>query len=420
MNDLGLLGESHQAEIRQAVQRLRTEQLRFLAELVRVPSDNPPGNCARHAGCAAELLRGLGWEVEEHPVPPDLVRANGMASVTNLIVRRRFGPGPVVALNAHGDVVPPGEGWSVDPYGAEIKDGVMYGRGVAVSKSDFATYAFALKALEASGAALRGTVELHFTYDEEAGGLLGPGWLLETRRTAPDYAICAGFAHAVTIAHNGCLHLELAIEGKSAHAAKPESGVDALEAATRLLASLYALRESYRTIRSAVPGIDHPTLVVGLIKGGINTNVVPDLVTLRLDRRIIPEETPAEVEAELGRHIAAVCAAMPGITLTQRRILLAHPFTAQPGQERLVGPLQRHARTVLGEDIPAEGVPLYTDARLYSAAGIPTVAYGAGPRTLLEANGHRADEKLTLTDLYAATEVLALTLAELLGGGAQR
>jgi succinyl-diaminopimelate desuccinylase len=139
-------------------------------------------------------------------------------------------------------------------------------------------------------------------------------------------------------------------------------------------------------------------------------------VTLRLDRRIIPEENPEQVEADLKRHIESVCASMPGIRVTQRRILLAYPFTPQPGQERLVAALQRRAHEILGETIPVEGVPLYTDARLYSAAGIPTVVYGAGPRTLLEANGHRADENLRLTDLYAATEVVALTLAELLGG----
>ena len=87
-----------------------------------------------------------------------------MISATNLIVRQRFGAGgKVIALNAHGDVVPPGEGWSVDPYGALVKDGVMYGRGVAVSKSDFATYAFALKALDESGVAAQrhGRAPLH-------------------------------------------------------------------------------------------------------------------------------------------------------------------------------------------------------------------------------------------------------------------
>jgi succinyl-diaminopimelate desuccinylase len=131
----------------------------FLAELVKVPTDNPPGDCAAHAARAKELLTGLGFEVEVHPVPAPLVAAAGMKSVTNLIVRHRFGDGPVIALNAHGDVVPPGLGWDHDPYGAAVKDSkhgkVMYGRGVAVSKSDFATYAFALLARRASRCAAR-------------------------------------------------------------------------------------------------------------------------------------------------------------------------------------------------------------------------------------------------------------------------
>jgi acetylornithine deacetylase/succinyl-diaminopimelate desuccinylase family protein len=398
-----------------AIDRQHPAAIAFLAELVRLPSDNPPGDCAPHAARAAELLEGLGFSVERHPVSAEIARANGMISATNLIVRRRFGPGPVIALNAHGDVVPPGEGWSHPPYGAEIHDGRMYGRGVAVSKSDFATYAFALKALEASGLPLGGTVELHLTYDEEAGGMIGPGRLIEQGLTKPDYAISAGFAYNVVIAHNGCLHLEIRVEGKSAHAARPDTGIDALEAATHLLNSLYALRAGYRAIRSAVPGIEHPTLVVGLIAGGINTNVVPDLVSLRVDRRIIPEEMPEAVERDLNDHIARIAAGLPGITITTRRILLARPLVPQPGTDRLVATLQRHAEAITGEAIPANGVPIYTDARLYSAAGIPTVLYGAGPHSLLEANGHRADENLVLDDLLKATKVVALTLADLLG-----
>ena len=391
--------------------------IRFLAELVKVPSDNPPGDCAPHGVRAGELLEALGFAVERDPVPADLVAANGMKSATNLIVRHRFGPGPVIALNAHGDVVAPGEGWSSDPYGAEIRDGRMYCRGVAVSKSDFATYAFALKALIASGAPLQGTVELHFTYDEEVGGMIGPGRLIETGLSKPDFVISAGFAYNVVIAHNGCLHLEVRIEGKSAHAARPDTGVDALEAATSLLTSLYALREGYKATRSQVPGITHPTLVVGLIEGGINTNVVPDLVTFRVDRRMIPEEQPETVERELIAQIEAAAAKLPGITAKIRRILLARPLQPLPGQEKLVAALQRNAQIILGEAIPADGVPIYTDARLYSGAGIPSVLYGAGPRTLLEANGHRADENLVLEDLLKATKVVALTLADLMSGG---
>ncbi len=394
-------------------------QVAFLAALVKVSSDNPPGDCAPHAERAAELLTEMGFTVERHVVPADVVAANGMISATNLVIRRRFGPGPgpTVALNAHGDVVPPGEGWSVDPYGGVVIDGVMYGRGVAVSKSDFATYVFALKALENGGLKLNGAVELHLTYDEEAGGLIGPGWLLSQGISKPDYAISAGFSYNVTVAHNGCLHLEVRVEGKSAHAARPDTGVDALEAATALLSSLYALRETYKTTLSMVPGITHPTLVVGLISGGINTNVVPDVVTLRIDRRIIPEEDSAQAEHDLTAHIERVCAGIPGIKVAIRRILLAEPFRIRPGQEKLTVLLQKHGAEIMGEDIPAGGVPIYTDARLYSEAGIPTVLYGAGPHTLLDANGHRADEKLVLEDLRKATQVVALTLADLLTEG---
>ena len=127
------------------------------------------------------------------------------------------------------------QGWTHDPYGAEEKGGAIYGRGAAVSKSDYATYAFALLALKDNPAGLDGTVELHLTYDEETGGFTGPEWLLKQKLTKPDIAFSAGFSYAVVTAHNGVLHLEITVRGKQAHAAMPESGADALEAATKVL-----------------------------------------------------------------------------------------------------------------------------------------------------------------------------------------
>ena len=393
----------------------RGAQVAFLAELVRKPSDNPPGDCAPHAEQAAVLLEALGFSVERHPVPDALVKANGMVSCTNLLVRQRFGEGgPTIALNAHGDVVPPGGGWSCDPYGAEIRDGWMFGRGVAVSKSDFATYAFALRALKASGAALAGAIELHFTYDEETGGQLGPRWLLAQGLSRPDFAICAGFSYGVTTAHNGCLHLEVEVIGKSGHAAQPEKGDDALEASATILSDLYAHRKALAELQSSVPGIGSPTLVVGLISGGINTNVVPDRIVFRLDRRIIPEEAAADAERSITALIRESARKMKGIRVEVRRILLAQPLTPRPGQQRLIKALEAGAREIFGIQVNAHGVPIYTDARHYSEAGIATVLYGAGPGTLEEANGHRADEKLKLDDLYKATEVVALALLDFL------
>lgn len=393
----------------------REAQVRFLAELVRTPSDNPPGDCAGHAERAAALLEDLGFEVERHPVPEARVREVGMMSATNLVVRRRFGDGPVVALNAHGDVVPPGEGWSYDPYGAEVVDGWMYGRGVAVSKSDFATYAYALLALEAARAPLGGTVELHFTYDEEAGGEIGPKWLLDEGITRPDYAISAGFSYGVVSAHAGCLHLEVEVTGRSAHAAMPFTGVDALEAANGILSALYGHRHGLRGTTSDTPGIGSPQLTVGLIKGGINTNVVPDRVTFRLDRRLIPEEDAAAVEADLRALIERAAGAVPEARVGVRRILLARPLGPVGDASKLTGILCRRASEAWGEEIRAHGVPLYTDARHYAEAGVATVLYGAGPRSIEEANAHRADERLPLDVLPEATRVIALALLDLLG-----
>src|SRR5437660_332241 len=198
--------------------RARAES--FLAELVKVPSDNPPGDCAAHARRAEALLAELGLAVEPHPVPEALVRAHGMVSCTNLLVRRTLGAGgPTLALDAH--------------------------------------------------------------------------------------------------------------------AAMPFTGVGALEAATTIPSALYRWRKGLAERVSATPGIGSPQLTVGLIKGGINTNVVPDRVTFRLDRRMIPEENPAEVEAELRELIAAAVRDFPKARVEVRRILLSEPLTPLPGGQRL-------------------------------------------------------------------------------------
>ena len=393
------------------------EEVRFLQELIRVPTDTPPGNNAPHAERTAELVEAFGFAAEKHPVPTELVRAAGMESITNLAIRRRYegaGRGLVVALNAHGDVVPPGEGWTHDPYGGEIVDGKIYGRAAAVNKSDFATYAFAIRAVEAVGAPLSGGVDLLFTYDEEFGGELGPGWLLRNKLTSPDYLIAAGFSHEVVTAHNGCLQMEVSVLGRMAHAAIPHTGVDALQGAVTILNALYAQNALYKAVTSATPGISHPYLNVGLIEGGSNTNVVPGRVTFKMDRRMIPEEDPVAVEADVRRVIAEAAAGYPDIKVEIRRLLLADAWRQQSNNRPLVEAIQKHGEAIFGEPIPTSGTPLYTDVRLFGAAGIPAVIYGAGPRTILESNAKRADEHLALSDLRGATKVVARTLFDLL------
>ncbi len=391
------------------------EQVRFLQELIRVPTDTPPGNNAPHAERTAELLLAMGIEAEKHPVPAAEVHAAGLQSITNLIVRHRYGAGgKTIALNAHGDVVPPGEGWTHDPYGGEIEAGKIYGRASAVSKCDFSTFTFAMRALEAVCKPAKGSIELLFTYDEEFGGEVGPAWLLQHQLTQPDLMIAAGFSYQVITAHNGCLQLEVTVHGQMAHAAIPESGVDALQAAVQILNVLYAQNTLYKSISSKVQGINHPYLNVGLISGGTNTNVVPGTVSFKLDRRMIPEENASEVEATLRQLIAHTAAALPGITVDVKRMLLAHAMQPLPGNQPLVDAIQQHGKEVFNEAIPALGTPLYTDVRLFAQRGIPGVIYGAGPRTVLESHAKRADERLDLEDLRRATKVIARSLHDLL------
>jgi succinyl-diaminopimelate desuccinylase len=391
------------------------EQVALLQDLIRIPTDTPPGNNAPHANAVAGMVEAYGWQAEKHAVPAQRVRDHGMESITNLIVRRPYGAGgPTVALNAHGDVVPPGEGWTKPPYGGAIADGYIYGRAAAVSKSDFATYIFAARALEALGAPLKGALELHFTYDEEFGGLLGPGYLLEQKLTAPDYVIAAGFAYDIITAHNACLQLEVTVHGKAGHGAMPETAVDALQAATHVLNAIYGQLPALKQIKSQVPGIDSPTMLVGRIDGGTNTNVVPGKVVMKLDRRMIPEEDPVMVEAGVRALIEGAVHGLPGIRIEIRRLLLSHALRPLPGGERLVASLQRHGQAILCETPQARGTPLYADARLYGERGIPTVLYGAGPRTVPESNAKQADERLALDDLRKATKVVALTLLDFL------
>ncbi len=398
------------------------EQIRFLQALIQVPTDTPPGNNTPHALCAAELIEAMGMAVERHEVAQAEVYAAGLETITNLVARRHYGAGGItLAMNAHGDVVPPGEGWTKSPYAGEIVDGKIYGRASAVSKCDFSTFIFATRALEAVAKPSKGGIELVFTYDEEFGGEVGPAWLLQKGLLKPDLMIAAGFSYQVITAHNGCLQLEVTVHGKMAHAAIPDSGIDAMQGANAILTALYAQNALYQHITSQVEGITHPYLNVGMVNGGTNTNVIPGKVVIKLDRRMIPEEDPTQVEANIRQVIADAATAFnqarrdAGIRIDIKRLLLARALTPLPGNLPLVEALTRNASAVFDEPIAACGTPLYTDVRIFGEAGIPGVIYGAGPRTVLESNAKRADEHLDLNDLRRATKVVARTLYDLLG-----
>jgi acetylornithine deacetylase/succinyl-diaminopimelate desuccinylase family protein len=393
------------------------ELVQFLQELVSIPSDNPPGDCRPLAVHIYKRLQEYRFsDVSLLEVNEDEVKDAGMIHISNVVAYQYFNQedGPELTLNSHGDVVPPGNGWSADPYGGTVIDGKCYGRGAAVSKSDIASYTFAALALRTVAERLRGKISLAFTFDEETGGGLGPKWLLKNGHIQPDMAVCPGFSYSIVHAHNGCLHLELKLKGKQAHAAEPQHGHDALEAMSVVLQELYRYRKTLEAKTSNITGINSPTLVIGLISGGINTNVVPDECTIRIDRRLIPEEDALEAEKEINTLICNITDNFIGVTSEIKRIMLAQSFGPVSEKSPLIRAFQDNWQHVFDGRLPVKGSPLYTDARHFYETGVPVILYGAGPESLLEANGHRADENIKLDDLVKATKVVALSLFDLL------
>lgn len=389
--------------IRAAVAANRAEAVAFLQSLVRMPTENPPGDTGDAADWLATTLEGRGWDVERHPVPAPFARHYGRSDVVNLLVRRVFGAGPVVALAAPIDTLPAGSGWQREPFAAEVKDNVLHGRGSRDSKADIVAYVFALAALERTDG-LAGTVEIHITADEETGGFLGPAFLLGQDLTRPDAVIAAGTAYQVITGQEGVLQLEVLLRGVQAHASRPQDGEDALAAAVPLLAAMTAARASS----------PHP-ITIGRIEGGRGVNLVADRLRFTIDRRLGAEEDGEAVE----RDIVALLEAThtdDGVELECRRLLLAEPVAPTEPSESLAAIISRRAAEAMGRAIPVVTAPVTSGARHYATAGIATVLYGVGPPVVGEGVDFTGDESVELRDMERATVAVALSVADLLSG----
>lgn len=393
--------------------------VKFLQELISVPSDNPPGDCSEIAAFIERKLKEFGLEnTQKLEVDAADAKVRGLANAQNIVSVHSFGKSDhrEIVLNAYGDAVPPGRGWTYDPYDGEIVNGAIYGRGAAISKSDISAYAYALIALkETASDSLSGKVDLAITFDGESGGFLGPQWLLRQKFIEPKMAITSGFSHSILNAHSGCLQMKIEVTGRSAHATSQENASDALEAMTAIMQALYEYRKGLTEKKSTVRGIKSPTLTIGQIEGGTSVNVVPDRCVITIDRRFIPGEDGEEIEAEIRSLAEEVCASLDGITIRMERILIADTFGPTSEESELVKALGDNWKEVFETDeLKIGGIPLYADARFYSRYGIPTVMYGAGPETIDQANGYQADEHVQISDLIRATKVIASTLYDLL------
>jgi succinyl-diaminopimelate desuccinylase len=410
------------------VERGRDEIVDFAAELIRIPTVNPPGE---------EYLAGaesIGRRLTEWGMAVDYVEAVGCSGHTaehpriNVIGRLNgAGDRPLVHLNGHFDVVPPGAGWTVDPFGGEIRDGRLYGRGASDMKSGLAAAAFAVEATRRAGVTLRGSVEVSGTVDEESGGIAGVAHLCEIGRISSertDYVIIPEpfGPNRICVGHKGVYWFDVTAHGRTAHGSMPHLGRSAIDDMAALLELIRAeleprLVERVSSMPVTPPESRRATLNVNAIQGGqanaeLQSPCVADECRATFDRRFSIEEDLDDVRQEIVELISRAEAADPGrrYTISDR---LTVPPTQAPDGSPLVAALQRAIERVAGS--PAEIVAspgTYDQKHVARIAGVEhCVAYGPGP--LPEA--HQPDESCAVDDIVTSCKVMASAILELVG-----
>lgn len=400
--------------IEAAADDLHDEAIEFLSEMIRTPSINPPGEYAGIHELVTSTYEEYGWDVETIWTPDHLLEELGLDPDyprPNVLAYLCRGDGPVIALNAHLDTVPVDESqWTYEPFGGEIADGHMWGRGARDSKGRVASYTFAARVLEETDLVPDdATVVLAITADEETGGQAGPGYVIDSGALEADYAIVEGAIDRIDYAAAGVLHLNVTVTGKASHAGvDPRGGTNSLVGAARIISALEDYAKELEDRVSEVPNIGHPTCTPATIEGGVKTNVVPPSTSFTVDRRVVPDEDIDEAEAEFTDVVESV--KLPeGTSVEVDAILRAMPFVSDRDGP-LVRSLKRNADLVTDGDIPIAGTRGFTDARFFAQGGAETAKYGPGDA---DSNVHGADENVKLDQLRDSTAAIAATLVDL-------
>ena len=331
----------------------------------------------------------------------------------------------MVHLNGHFDVVPAGDGWTMDPFCGEVRDGRIWGRGSCDMKAGLAAAMFAAEAIRRADVELNGTVEISGTVDEESGGFAGVAWLAEHRRLSQDrtdFVIIPEplYVDRICIGHRGVYWFAVETKGRIAHGSMPFHGVSAIDHMNVLLARIRTElqpRLAARTTAMPVvpPGARHATLNINGIEGGqpvhgMQTPCVADRCRTVFDRRFLLEEGYDFAKAEVIELIETVKREVPHFDYDLRDLMVVHP-TRTPDDSPVIGALDRALHRVLGRSGGLVASPgTYDQKHVARIAGVPhCVAYGPGILDL----AHQPDEYCDIGDLVNATKVIALAILEL-------
>jgi succinyl-diaminopimelate desuccinylase len=406
------------------------EIVRFTQELVRIPTVNPPGD--HYEACASFL--GDDWSRRGYDV--EYIVAAGRPEHTaqhprvNVVGSRRGSSGgPVVHLNGHFDVVPPGSGWTVDPFGGAVQDGRIFGRGVCDMKAGIAAAVFAAEAIARAGITLPGAVEISGTVDEESGGFAGVAHLASVGRISSartDFVIIPEplDVDRVCIGHRGVYWSELTTLGRIAHGSMPFLGVSAIEAMSDVLSAIRRDLQPRLAARvTQMPVVPdaarRATININGIDGGqpvdgIQTPCVADRCRVVFDRRFLIEETFESVREEISALVERAIGSSKGVEYALRDLMVVDPVRT-PEDSPLIRALELAIERVLGRGARRVASPgTYDHKHIARIAGVPhCVAYGPGELEL----AHQPDESCRIADIVSATQVIALAVLDLMGVG---
>ena len=418
--------------VSERIDAIADEIVDFAAALIRIPTVNPPGEeyetCARFIG---ERLKAFDFDVAYVAADgrPEHTRAHPRV---NVIGRRAGGHAhPLVHLNGHFDVVPAGDGWTVDPFGGLVRDGRVYGRGACDMKAGIAAAVYAAEAIRRAGVAMPGTFEVSGTVDEESGGLAGVHHLAEQRWLAKDKTDFVIIPEPldvdrVCIGHRGVYWFEVEAHGRIGHGSMPFLGASAIEGMGQFLHLVeHTLKPRLDGRQTSVPvvppGARHATINTNGIEGGqpvdgVQTPCVADRCRAVFDRRFLLEEGLDATRDEIAALVAEAGRLVPNIRFDLHDRLIVHP-TRTPDDSPIIPALTGAIRTVLGKDAALVASPgTYDHKHVARVAGVPhCVAYGPGELVL----AHQPDEYCSVADLVAATKVIALASLQLMSSPAR-
>ena len=406
--------ERKKEDLEKSVEREEKELIDYLKKLVRIPTFVPPGeNYGKIVDWLIPVFEDFGFRCKRVEMPEDVYEARQKSAElsgerVNLLATKDFGAKESIDIYTHLDVVPAGEGWSTPPFEPVIKDGRIYGRGVADSKGSVASLLTALSMMNEQGLESKYNLRVALTTDEEIGLYSGLCFFADEGLLQGDYLLCMdGDNEGICVATNGVMNWEIKVYGQSCHSSVPFLGVNAIEKAMQVVEDLSELKREVESRESKAPcssymteatGQKHtkPVFNVTMINGGVKENIIPPSCTLCGDRRYIPEEAVEEVIKEFEDFLQRV-KTKHGTELELHYKPGFPPMFTNPDDE-WVRRVQDAASDAFGVYKEIIGVQGGLDvAYAVQKTKQPVCAFGVG--NWIESNAHGADENVRIRDL---------------------